>query len=234
MSLPSVEQSHKERPRSSKARSVAKKLLLAFYLFVIIFAAWNWATLASLSQPQFHAIMVAIGKQPATPDYQADQNRFVFPRLAIDAPFTESPSSSPLNFQDWDSIRTALTKGVSLNYSTSTLDGAKLAYVTGHSSDTYPHPYSSVFASLGQAKVGDQFVITGHGEIRTYKVVSSQVVNPRNVLAFSEANLAGGSSTQRVAVVTCWPLLTNLNRLVVLGERVTDDTKLSYTGGTNL
>src|SRR5690349_3470260 len=104
MSSSSVEPSPKKRTRASRSRSFAKKLLVSFYLFLIVFVGWNWATLASLSQPQVRAVMVAIGRQPATPNYQADQARFLFPRLGIDAPFTERPSSSPLNYQDWDSI----------------------------------------------------------------------------------------------------------------------------------
>jgi LPXTG-site transpeptidase (sortase) family protein len=231
MSSPNEEPSTSRREKVRRQlRSAGKKILLALLLFVVIFGAWNWATLTSVTQPQVHSFLVAIGRAPSTPDYDASQDRFLFPRLGIDAPLSEHPDSSPLNYQDWNSIRDSLVKGVSLNYSSSTLDAAKLAYVTGHSSDTYPHPYSSVFAGLGQAKEGDEFVLTGNNEVNTYKVISKRVLDPRDVTAFSEAALTAGAQAQRVAVVTCWPLLTSLKRLVLVGEKMGSNTKVGYTG----
>lgn len=192
-----------------------KKISLSILLGGLLIGIWNGHTVDAISKPYFLSL-----KTQEKPQYDYSKEMFYYPRLDISAPLSSSASTSPLQSKDWDSIRFALEKGVSLNFTASEFPAAKLAFVTGHSSDRYPHPYSAVFAGLGQSKEGDEFSLTTGGSMWTYRVISKQIVDPRNMLAFSEQALAGNSVKPRVALVTCWPLLTSLNRLMVVGERI--------------
>lgn len=203
---------------TGKVMKFIGKIALSLAIFVGLMAVWNWQTVSSVARPTVQVIKAKIN-QPTPPVYNPTETAFYFPRLGIEAPMSQSAESSPLRSSDWNSIRGALEKGVSLNYEAGSLAEARLAFVTGHSSDRYPHAYSSIFAGLGQAKEGDEFVLTAEGSIWHYRVISKRVVDPRNVIGFSEAALAtGGNSGHYVALVTCWPLLTDRQRLVVVGE----------------
>lgn len=202
-------------------RALGKKILLTFALFLVLFIGVNWNTITNVATPPVKEIITSIKGSEQVPQYDTSKNVFYYPRLGIEAPLTVSANTSPLDSQDWNSIKEALTKGVSVNYGGDEFSKTQLAYLTGHSSDTYPHPYSSVFAALGQAKIDDQFVVTEEGKVWNYRVISKKVVDPRNLLSFS-AGVIGAQEVgkQHVALVTCWPLLTTLNRMVIVGERV--------------
>ena len=206
---------------TTKVKAAVRKAATLIGVAAVLFFLWNIPTLVSVGTPAFRASVAVLGVAQATPNLNPNDSRIVIPRLGIDAPMKESPATSPLAFKDWDSIRAALNDGTSLNYSAKDLDSAPIAYVTGHSSDRYPHAYSSIFAPLGQAKAGDTFYLTGGGEIRKYEVKYSKVVRPDDLNGFSEKVLAAGlGSAQHVALVTCWPLFTSYNRMVVVGELV--------------
>jgi LPXTG-site transpeptidase (sortase) family protein len=212
---------------------IAKRISAILLVSVALYAIWNWPLVSTLSKPHVSSAIATITRATPTPEptYDPSLSRFYYPRLGIAAPMTESADTSPLRSQDWASIKSALVKGVSLNYSGGSLKDARLAYVTGHSSDSYPHDYSSVFASLGQAKVGDVFTLTGKGEQWKYEVTGKKVINPRDVASFSAQSLIPSDGEgSYVALVTCWPLLTDRERMVVVGKRVDVPQPVGYTG----
>lgn len=183
---------------------------------VLAFLAWNGSLLWNLSRPVVNrgnntiTVQAAVDAQAPLPD------ELLYPRLGITAPLHDNPGTSPLRTQDWAQIADDLHHGVSLAYDAASLETAPLAYVTGHSSDTYPHPYSTVFAALGQAKIGDHFAVVTHNVVYTYSVVEERLAYPTDVGAFSIEN----SSKQHVLLVTCWPPLTTAERKIIVGERI--------------
>ena len=82
--------------------------------------------------------------------------------------------------------------------------------VTAHSSGLGAFgPYSQAFAKLGQFHTGDQFtVVTDDGQY-TYRVYGRDIVWPHEVDKLPQS----GEST--VTLVTCWPLWTDWQRLLV-------------------
>jgi len=188
-------------------------------IFLLLFGLWNAPLIATLLRPTMiqlslepHLNLYSVSTTSASPSIS-------YPRLGVTAPLTINPQTSPMKSSDWDTIRRAPTQGVSLAFTTETFTQAPLAFVTGHSSDTTRHPYSTVFASLGQAKIDDTFYLApGNGKQLTYTVKSVERFDPKDIGRFHALSPTSGDTPQRVALVTCWPLLTTWKRLVVLGE----------------
>jgi LPXTG-site transpeptidase (sortase) family protein len=199
--------------------ALLKRLGLIVRSTAVLVVLWNIQTVLTIARPSVIKLATAstlpIADTVAVP--KKGDLSFHFPRLGINAPITESADSSPLKQQDWQQIKLALTKGVSLSYEGSDFETAPLAFVTGHSSDTYPHPYSGVFAGLGQAKIGDVFTVYRNEKGYQYTIEQISIVNPTDTQAFLHLRPTDATS-QYVALVTCWPLFTTNQRLVVLGR----------------
>ena len=190
-----------------------------FGLPLVIIGLWFlplWLNLAKPTLNQTPVVQQVFGPPKGVAGPKKDF--FDFNRLAIHAPMSIMPETSPLNANDWSKLREALHKGVGLSFTQDDFESAPLVFVTGHSSDVNPHQYGSVFAGLNQSHTDDTFTLHIHGKEYKYKVVEKQILNPLNKDAFLK--LGEGHEKQRVVLVTCWPVLTTKNRLVVVGERV--------------
>ena len=195
------------------ARASWKKLGWVALVFVVLAGWWYAEFLTSIVRPSL--IRTELISAPQTTELQAPA--FAYPTLGIVAPVVEAAQTSPLAARDWQAIAAALRAGVSLAYEGPSLESARLAFVTGHSSDTVRHPYASVFAGLGQSRMGDEFVMQLANGQRRYRVSDRSVYSPADLDAFRALEPAPGSP-QRVILVTCWPPLTTKSRLVVTGE----------------
>jgi sortase A len=76
-------------------------------------------------------------------------------------------------------------------------------------------PEATLFDNLDQVDVGDTFTIEVFGEVLTYRVFGTQVVEPDQTQA-----LAPAYGRDLVTLVTCTPLGINSHRILVTGERV--------------
>ncbi len=193
-----------------KRRSLSLWLVL---LAILIGAIWYGTTLIAMVKPSIVRAVPALQKKQTL-----DDNQFSYPAIGVSAPITVNQGISPLKQTDWGAIRPALTKGLSLSFDAATFNKANFAFLIGHSSDTYPHPYSSVFAPLGQAKIGDQFLLNVENKNYTFKITDTKIIVPTDISAF-EHLASDDPAIQRVALVTCWPVFTTRNRLVVIGDR---------------
>lgn len=167
----------------------------------------------SLARPQLSALVPQLSPTPL-PQLE---NSLAYPRLGISAPLTDGPNTSPLVASDWQQLKEALRKGVMLSYSEDSFADAPFAYAVGHSSDTYPHAFSSIFAALGQAEPGDTFTLRVDEYEHSYAVTRTLILDPNDTRAFEALRQ---TDRPTVALVTCWPILTTSKRLVVLGERM--------------
>ncbi len=77
-------------------------------------------------------------------------------------------------------------------------------------------PSATLFDNLDKVKVGDRFTIEVFGEVLTYQVISTQVVQPDQTQP-----LLPQYGRDLVTLVTCTPLGINTHRILVTGERVT-------------
>lgn len=74
---------------------------------------------------------------------------------------------------------------------------------------------AEMFNHLDQVKVGDTFTVEVFGEVLTYRVVSTQVVQPEESQA-----LRPQLGNDLMTLVTCTPLGINSHRILVTGERI--------------
>lgn len=77
-------------------------------------------------------------------------------------------------------------------------------------------PEATLFDDLDQVEVGDTFTIEVFGEVLTYRVRESRVIEPDDT-----DTLRVSAGEDLVTLVTCTPLGINTHRIVVTGERVT-------------
>jgi|GEM_PF-5830510 len=200
-----------------RVAGLTKKWWFGLVLALVIgAAAWFSPLLISLAKPSVQAVT-----QPTTaPPVEATlaENRLFYARLGIEVPMQVLSEANPMVYSDWNKFREALRGGVALSYDTKTFEESPLSFISGHSSDIYPHEFSSVFAPLNQAEPGDTISFRIEGKTYHFSVTEKMIITPKDVKKF-ESLQATDPAKQRIALVTCWPLLTSKNRLVVVAER---------------
>lgn len=89
--------------------------------------------------------------------------------------------------------------------------------ISGHSSgDIYEtNPYRFIFSGLERLTDGDLIYINYEGTRYTYSVIKRQVVAPSNVAALDMQ-----TDKPLITLITCTPLGTSKNRLLVTGEQI--------------
>ncbi len=93
--------------------------------------------------------------------------------------------------------------------------------VTAHSSGTENFgPYRFAFAKLSELKEGDEYSISTPTATYKYKVYKKEIVWPTQVDKLPH------DDRSTVTLVTCWPLWTNFQRLLVHTELVGVDYKI--------
>lgn len=76
-------------------------------------------------------------------------------------------------------------------------------------------PEATLFTYLDKVDVGDQFTIEVYGEVLTYEVQETRVIEPDDTDSIRVV-----SGEDLVTLITCTPLGVNSHRIVVTGERV--------------
>ena len=94
--------------------------------------------------------------------------------------------------------------------------------ITGHSAgDIYSsNPYKYIFSGLERLEDGDLIYINYNSVRYTYKVVKKEVVDPSNVAA-----LVVDTKKPILTLVTCTPLGTSRNRLLVTAEQISPNVE---------
>ncbi len=77
-------------------------------------------------------------------------------------------------------------------------------------------PEATLFNDLDKVELGDRFTIEVFGEVLTYEVIDTRVVEPEDT-----DTLRAVAGEDLVTLVTCTPLGINSHRYLVTGERVT-------------
>ena len=91
------------------------------------------------------------------------------------------------------------------------------SFVFGHSSYYAEKPgnYKEVFAKLNDLNPGDQFEVQNESARYVYKITDKKVVESNDVTVAAQ-NLA----IKQMTLMTCWPVGTTKQRLVVVGELI--------------
>lgn len=94
--------------------------------------------------------------------------------------------------------------------------GAGKVFISGHSSYNLwdPGRYKTIFANLDKLETGDQMAVTYKGLVYIYQVETTAVVKPSQVEVLNQTN------EPTLSLMTCVPVGTSLNRLVVTAKLV--------------
>lgn len=146
-------------------------------------------------------------------------NRIVLPKIGKNVPIVEIPDTN-LIAQNWkgleEDIQTGLKMGV-VHYPGTALPGqVGNFFVTGHSSYYFweHSKYKDIFALLPEMDIGDRVVVYYNQKKYTYAITDKKTVSPSNTEVLRQTD------DKRITMMTCVPVGTDLNRLIVVGQLV--------------
>jgi LPXTG-site transpeptidase (sortase) family protein len=91
-------------------------------------------------------------------------------------------------------------------------------FIFGHSSN-FPwvkSEYNDVFALLDTLKNGDEVIIFYNQKKYTYKITDRAIVKPGDVKVLNSRD----HSKKELSLMTCWPIGTVLERIILFAELV--------------
>lgn len=156
---------------------------------------------------------------PLDIDIAPPDTRIIIPRINQNVPIVET-SDQNLYKRDWDAlekdIQEALKGGVIHYPGTKWPDEGGNFVVTGHSSyyPWDPGRFKDVFALLHNVVLGDRIVVFHKQKKYLYQVSDIRVVLPE------EVNILGNTGDDRITLITCTPIGTNLKRLIVTAQLI--------------
>jgi sortase A len=158
-------------------------------------------------------------KVPADP-------KLVIPKINVDVPVVYDVG------YDHDAQMAAMQKGVAhfaIPGADSTPGQIGNTVFSGHSSNDLfeAGDYKFVFSQLDKLQVGDTIYVNYNSTRYTYSVTKKQIVVPTNVQA-----LYGYTDKPYLTLITCTPLGTSTNRLLVTAEQIAPDPSKATAANT--
>ena len=145
----------------------------------------------------------------------------IIPKINVDVPVIYDIGN------DYDSQMAAMTKGVAQF----AIPGANShpgqignTVIAGHSSNDLldPGDYKFIFAQLDRLNVGDTIYANYNSKRYTYSVTKKEVVKPSDV-----DKLVYPTTKPILTLLTCTPVGTSVNRLLVTAEQISPDPNKS-------
>lgn len=173
-------------------------LMLAPYMPSIDF----WFKKRSGFNEPSYAVQSVDGEQ-GTATIPSD-NRLAIPSIGLDEHIFDSDEPNGVN------------KGVYRRDKTSAPPLGGNTVFVGHRFSYFPN-IPAPFYNLDKVKVGDKMVVAWDGIVYRYKVSEIRVVQP------TDTAVEAPTKTSKLTVYTCTPLWSARQRLVVIGELLTDE-----------
>lgn len=153
--------------------------------------------------------------------------KLVIPKINVDVPVIYDIGN------DYSSQMTAMTKGVAqfaIPGASSHPGQMGNTVLAGHSSNDLldPGDYKFIFAQLDKLEIGDTIYTNYNSKRYTYTVTKKEVVKPSEI-----DKLVYPTTKPIVTLLTCTPLGTALNRLLVTAEQVSPDPSQSTPAPEN-
>ncbi|MBT3865351.1 class E sortase [Candidatus Peregrinibacteria bacterium] len=148
--------------------------------------------------------------------------RLIIPRISQNLPVLRVSSQNLIN-HDWDAleedIQNKLKDGVIHYPGTSFPDQGGNTVITGHSSyfPWDPGRFKDVFALLNDVVVGDKIAMYYDQTKYVYEISEKIVVLPSQIDILKQPSQ---KDENKLTLITCTPVGTNLKRLVVIGDLV--------------
>lgn len=173
--------------------------------------------------PATAAMSVSAGMpRPSEPIAETHErgNWLRIPALSMNVPLAVAPSMS-----DEDVLR-SLQVGV-VRYPNGVEPGQPgLVFVAGHSTgEPWKGRYRFAFLNARKLQPGDVIIVDHKGVRYSYRITGQRVINPRVT-----PSVESGGPTPRLALLTCWPLWTTSQRLLVDAELASTARLVFRTG----
>jgi sortase A len=154
---------------------------------------------------------------PSTDVAVSAQPKLIIPKINVDVPVVWDTKS------DYDSQMAAMQNGVAwfgIPGANSHPGQVGNTVLSGHSSNDVidKGDYKFIFARLDHMVKGDSIFINYQGKRYTYTVTRTEVVQPTQV-----NKLVYKTNKPILTLITCTPLGTSLNRLLITAEQVSPD-----------
>lgn len=185
------------------------------------YAAWD--TSHSTSTSQAYSMDTLVKQTIASTDtldidITPYENRIIVPKIGKNIPLVEVTQELVGDEKELNDIfMTELENGV-VRYPSSVKPGEDgNTFIFGHSSN-FPWikwNYNEVFALLDKVSYGDEIIIYYEQKKYVYRILEKKVIDPKNVGVINKHSL-----TPELTLMTCWPIGTTLNRLIVSGELI--------------
>ena len=191
-------------------------------MFIFLFLQYNREAFS------FFAAYVAPGSvdtesldiSPGSTTTVTKDDRILIPKLNVNIPIIWDAVAS-----DQNSLNSAMDKGSAwfnvVGANSRPGQNGNSVYSAHSSNDwTDQGDYKFAFAPLVKAKAGDMIYINYQGTRYAYTVTHTKTVQPTEVSALNE-----GADKPYITLITCVPLGTALNRLLVFADQVSPDPK---------
>lgn len=213
----------KVKAQTSKARQSKHFFPVAAAFFVMLtflFLQYNrvlFASVAAYVSPG-NVNPANIIVDPSDISTVTAEDRLIIPKINVDVPIIWSANAA-----DQTSLNDAMNNGVvwfNVQQAHSRPGENGNFVLSGHSSNDWldQGDYKFIFAPLEQLKVGDTFYVNYNKQRYVYQVSGTSVVPPTAVDALQTDN-----SKPIITLITCTPLGTALNRLLVFADQISPD-----------
>ncbi|MBP7819366.1 sortase [Candidatus Gracilibacteria bacterium] len=176
----------------------------------------NTTTVASADE-----VATASSLPPFSLEVTPPGTRIIIPSLDKNVPVVSVPEDNLVK-RDWQGLerdlQSALKDGV-VHYPGTPWPGQSGNVVlTGHSSyyPWDPGRFKDVFAILHNVKLNDEIVIFHNQRKYRYRVSETKVILPEQV------EVLGDTGDDRITLITCTPIGTNLKRLIVTAKPISE------------
>ncbi|CAN5392249.1 hypothetical protein BH10PAT4_BH10PAT4_1470 [soil metagenome] len=211
-----------------KSRHFVPIAAAVIVVLIFVFLQYNRAIIANVSayvspgsiDPQ------NIVLDPTTDIDVAADPRLIIPKINVDVPVIYNVAS------DYDAQMAAMKNGVAhfaIPGASSIPGQVGNTVLSGHSSNDLLESgdYKFIFAQLDKLNVGDSIYVNNNSKRYTYTVTKKEVVEPNEV-----NKLIYSTSTPVLTLITCTPLGTALQRLLVTAEQVSPNPTASAPAPT--
>ncbi len=156
---------------------------------------------------------------PLEMEISPSDDRIIIPRIDQNIPIVKVSSESLIK-RDWEALENEMQKALRdgvVHYPGTSLPGQTgNVVVTGHSSyfPWDPGKFKDVFALLHDVVKGDRIVVYFNQDKYVYEVNDIKIVMPDNIEILKQ------TPDDRITLITCTPVGTNLKRLIVTAKLV--------------
>ncbi|MBP9779844.1 class E sortase [Candidatus Gracilibacteria bacterium] len=154
------------------------------------------------------------------------ENRIIIPRLGKNVPLIDVFHDTDADYLEMHEIfMEELRKGVVRYPDTARPGEIGNVFIFGHSSN-YPwvkSEYNDIFALLDTLKDGDDVVIFYGQKKFTYRITDRAIVKPGDMEVLESRD----PNKKELALMTCWPIGTTLERIILFAELVENETDTS-------